>query len=51
MAPDQFYGVVPVCGLGDDLDVRIGGEDGAHPGTDHRFVVGDQHPDHRALTG
>lgn len=50
MAPDQFHGVVSVGGLGDDFDVRIGGENRADSRADHRLVVGDQNPDHRALT-
>lgn len=38
-------GLVPVARLGDHLDVRVPGQDGPHPRPDHRFVVGDQHPD------
>lgn len=51
MALGQFHGVAPVDGLGDDLDARIRGQDGAYPRADHRLVIGDQHPDHGTLTG
>lgn len=51
MALNQFHGVVPVDGLGDDFDIWIRGKNGAYPCADHGLVVGDQHPDHRALTG
>lgn len=51
VAPSQFHRVVPVDGLGDDIDLRIGGKNGSYPRPDHGLVVGDQHANHRTLTG
>ena len=42
-------GLEPVARLGDDLDVRLVGEQHAEAGADHRLVVGDEHADaHRS---
>jgi hypothetical protein len=42
-------GVLPVDRLADDLQARLGAEQHREALTDHRLVVGDQHPDgHRS---
>ena len=47
----QFDGLAPVSGLGDHLQPRIRGQDGANADPDHRLVVGQQHTDHPASVG
>jgi hypothetical protein len=47
----QFDGLAPVSGLGDHLQPRICGQDGANADPDHRLVVGQQHTNHPASVG
>ena len=43
--PGELDGPLPVGGLADDLDARLGVEDHREPGADDLLVVGDEHPD------
>jgi hypothetical protein len=44
------HGHGAICGLADNLDVGLRGEDHAEPGAHQRLVVGDQHADHPAAS-
>ncbi|MEK8107285.1 hypothetical protein NKG94_22820 [Micromonospora sp. M12] len=43
----EFDRLASVGGLGNDLDGRVGRQDGRYPDTDRRLVVREYHPDHR----
>ena len=43
-AGHDIHRLSTVSRLGEDLDVRVGAEDCADPGTDERFVVDDDDP-------